>query len=207
MKANVILPWVLALGLGAWAAFSFMNQQKLQNEMALARQEVQQSQKPSVVDDASNAAAQANNEELVRLRKDNEELLKLRAEIHQLRDEKQQLTKQAAAPSQSAQSQAFQNSQIQQLMAENQQLKAQSQVTAAANNMAACINNLRQIDGAKQQWALENQKSANALVTPENLVPYLKAMPTCPAGGVYTLNPVGLHPICNIPGHVLPKQQ
>jgi alanyl-tRNA synthetase len=187
-------------------AIAFLNQQKLQSELAVALQASQQAQKPAAADDSSKAAAQADSEELVRLRKDNEELLKLRAEVHQLRDEKQVLTKQATVPSPNSQSQAYQNSQIQQLMAENQQLKAQSQVKAAADNMATCINFLRQIDGAKQQWALENQKPANALVTPENLLPYIKAMPTCPAGGVYTLNQVGLHPICSIPGHVLPKQ-
>jgi hypothetical protein len=206
MKTNVILPWVLAVGLAAWSVFAFMNQQKLQSDLALVRQE---SQKPQAApDDSSKASAQADAEELVRLRKDNEELLKLRAEVHQLRDEKQQLTKQVNTPAPGAQAQQFQQAQMQQLMAENQQLKAQSQLTATANNMAACINNLRQIDGAKQQWALENQKPASALVTPQNLQPYLpnKAMPTCPAGGVYTLNPVGLPPLCNIPGHVIPKQ-
>ena len=30
-------------------------------------------------------------------------------------------------------------------------------------------------------------------------------LPACPAGGVYTLNPVGVPPICNIPGHAMPK--
>ena len=39
---------------------------------------------------------------------------------------------------------------------------------------AACINNLRAIDGAKQQWALENQKPASALITAADLAPYLQ---------------------------------
>ena len=75
------------------------------------------------------------------------------------------------------------------------------------SQMNACINNLRQIDGAKQQWALEHQKPASALLTAADITPYLKgnALPVCPAGGVYTLNPVGLAPICNIPGHALPR--
>jgi prepilin-type N-terminal cleavage/methylation domain-containing protein len=30
----------------------------------------------------------------------------------------------------------------------------------------ACINNLRQIDGAKEQWALENKKSSGATELP-----------------------------------------
>jgi prepilin-type N-terminal cleavage/methylation domain-containing protein len=48
----------------------------------------------------------------------------------------------------------------------------------------ACINNLRQIDGAVQQWALEN-KSAPSDPAPAHalLVPFLKAAPVCPAAG------------------------
>src|SRR2546428_13741669 len=52
----------------------------------------------------------------------------------------------------------------------------------------ACINNLRQIDSAKQQWALENRRTTD--VTPEEreIEPYLgrgstSPMPGCPAGG------------------------
>jgi hypothetical protein len=69
------------------------------------------------------------------------------------------------------------------------------------------MNNLRQIDGAKQQFALEAQKRPGSLVSTDDLSPYFpnKVFPACPAGGVYTLNPIGLNPICNIPGHVLPK--
>jgi prepilin-type N-terminal cleavage/methylation domain-containing protein len=36
----------------------------------------------------------------------------------------------------------------------------------------ACVNNLRQIDGAKQQWALEQGKTAGTPV-PTDLQPYL----------------------------------
>jgi len=70
-----------------------------------------------------------------------------------------------------------------------------------------CINNLRQIDGAKQQWALENKKSPNAFVSPADIMPYLRGvMPTCPAGGVYTIGLVNASPVCSVPGHALPKQ-
>ena len=72
----------------------------------------------------------------------------------------------------------------------------------------ACINNLRQIDGAIQQWALENRQPATARVTPADVVRYLGGvMPVCPAGGVYTLNTVSTPPTCSVPGHVLPKGQ
>jgi len=37
----------------------------------------------------------------------------------------------------------------------------------------ACLNNLRQIDGAKQQWALENGATAATTVTAANITPYL----------------------------------
>ena len=37
----------------------------------------------------------------------------------------------------------------------------------------ACINNLRQIDGAKQQYALEQGKTGNATVGTTDIQPYL----------------------------------
>src|SRR5436305_14294636 len=40
--------------------------------------------------------------------------------------------------------------------------------------MNACINNLRQIDGAIQQWALEQKKDATATVTFPDISSYLK---------------------------------
>ena len=78
-------------------------------------------------------------------------------------------------------------------------------VTPEQANLNACISNLRQIDGAKQQWALENRKAGSALMTQADLLPYFKGnvMPACPAGGVYSLNPVSVPPICNIPGHTI----
>lgn len=69
----------------------------------------------------------------------------------------------------------------------------------------ACINNLRQIDGAKQQWALEKGKTATDVPTWDDLKPYLRGIPHCPAGGTYTINAVGTPPQCSIPGHVLPQ--
>src|SRR6478609_336651 len=48
----------------------------------------------------------------------------------------------------------------------------------------ACINNLRQIDGAIQQWALEQKQLETATVAEANVTPYLKNAVVCPAGGV-----------------------
>lgn len=69
----------------------------------------------------------------------------------------------------------------------------------------ACINNLRMIDGAKQEWALEKGKQATDVPTWDDLKPYLREIPRCPAGGTYTINAVGTPPQCSVPGHVLPQ--
>ena len=41
------------------------------------------------------------------------------------------------------------------------------------SQMNACINNLRQIDGAKQQWALENKVNQTATPQASDIQPYL----------------------------------
>ena len=63
----------------------------------------------------------------------------------------------------------------------------------------ACINNLRQIDGAKEQWALENKIPAGSSVSPEQLAPYLKGgWPTCPGGGSYVAGDIGAPAQCTL---------
>ena len=79
--------------------------------------------------------------------------------------------------------------------------------TAALQN--ACINNLRQIDGAKNEFALEKGKKKGDPVTEADIKPYLKLdangnLPKCPAGGKYTIGKVGEPPTCSIAGHTLP---
>jgi prepilin-type N-terminal cleavage/methylation domain-containing protein len=76
----------------------------------------------------------------------------------------------------------------------------------------ACINNLRQIDGAKQQWALEKNQKPSASPGASAITPYLGrgasgTFPTCPTGGsTYTVNSVAEKPACpnNALGHILP---
>jgi len=70
----------------------------------------------------------------------------------------------------------------------------------------ACINNLRQIDAAKNQWALEHNKTAEDIATVNDLTPYLKnhQMPVCIAGGTYTLGKVSEPATCSIPNHKEP---
>ena len=71
----------------------------------------------------------------------------------------------------------------------------------------ACINNLRQIDGAKQQWALEHRFSGSNKValTWQDLGPYLKRAPlSCPQGGLYSIGTPNDPPTCSVQYHVLP---
>ena len=72
----------------------------------------------------------------------------------------------------------------------------------------ACINNLRQLDGGKQQWALENKQSDSATPSNTDVAAYLKnnMFPHCPAAGTYTVGAVSTDPTCNAPSnnHVLP---
>ena len=62
----------------------------------------------------------------------------------------------------------------------------------------ACINWLRQIEGAKDQWAVDHNKSTNDIPTWEDLKQYIKDTPTCPAGGIYSINKVGVNAICSL---------
>lgn len=74
----------------------------------------------------------------------------------------------------------------------------------------SCIANLKQIDGANQQWALENKKTDSDMVDAKGSVTYLKGgvAPTCPAGGSYTIAVlVSNAPTCSLSatlGHSLP---
>ena len=75
--------------------------------------------------------------------------------------------------------------------------------TTAQKN--ACINNLRQIDGAKEQWALEKKQAPGAAVVDSEVEAYMKGgAPKCPAGGTYSYNNVDTDPACDIAEHVLP---
>ena len=73
----------------------------------------------------------------------------------------------------------------------------------------ACINNLRQIDGAKQTWALENKASQTVTPTIANIQPYMGrgingTAPTCPADSSssfatsYNINDLQTAPSCLI---------
>ena len=64
----------------------------------------------------------------------------------------------------------------------------------ATSQENACINNLRQIDAAKNKWALEKAKKPTDVPTKEDLLPYLRRWPVCPDGGTYTIGAVSEKP-------------
>ncbi len=71
----------------------------------------------------------------------------------------------------------------------------------------ACVNNLRILDAAKEEWAMVNNLAEGSVPGEADIKPYLgrEFWPVCPAGGVYTLQPIGVNPTCSINGeHVLP---
>ena len=79
-----------------------------------------------------------------------------------------------------------------------------------------CIANLKQIDSAKEQFAMDTKKDTGAAVVQADLVNastttpgYIKSFPVCPSSGAYTIGNVGTNPSCSKSavadgGHVLP---
>lgn len=62
------------------------------------------------------------------------------------------------------------------------------------------------MDGAIQQWTLEQKKNPDEKVMFNDITPYLKNPVTCPQGGNYTVGPAVSNGVtCSFPGHVLPR--
>ncbi len=88
---------------------------------------------------------------------------------------------------------------------------ARARTTSQQNS---CINNLRQIDGAKQTWALEHYIAATNTPQDSDVQPYLGRsgtygiLPFCPSDSSssfdtsYTMNNLQVPPACQInPNH------
>ncbi|HEX4120874.1 MAG TPA: type II secretion system protein [Verrucomicrobiae bacterium] len=84
--------------------------------------------------------------------------------------------------------------------------------------MNACISNLHNINGAKQQWALEQRKMTSDTPLGSDLQPYLGqaaagSLPSCPLDGArtfatsYSPQSVAEKPLCLIVSatHILPN--
>ena len=203
-----LLPWLCALGLLGGVVFLSSSNQRLTREVAELRQESSQVQEVRAeLEQLKTTSMPAQAEQIAQLRRDNQDLLKLRKEVRQLREDKKQLSQQAQAAqteAQAAQSHAIA------LSADLQAVQTAAQqptlITPQQQWVNACINNLRQLDGAKQQWALEGKKEGRDIPTEREITEYLKdGIPKCPAGGVYTLGSVEVVPTCSVAGHALPE--
>jgi hypothetical protein len=204
MKLSIILPWILATGALCGVAWFYGEGQKKNAEIAALHASADDLQKVRAeLDELKASQGAASNSDLAQ--REHDELIRLRKQIAETRMQNQQLSDQAK----SAQAQA-QNAQDQLQQAQARQAQpnpAPNAVNSEQMMALACISNLRMIDAAKQQWALGNGKPNGTLMTPQDLTKYLpnNAFPSCPAGGTYTINPVGIPPLCTVPGHTLTK--
>ena len=85
-----------------------------------------------------------------------------------------------------------------------------------ASRAKACVANLKQIDSAKEQWAMDTRASSGAAgpamtVLTAATTGYIKSTPVCPSSGTYTVNAIGTNPVCSVSGtpgdplaHLLP---
>jgi competence protein ComGC len=77
----------------------------------------------------------------------------------------------------------------------------------------SCMANLKQIEAAKEQWAMDHQVPLTGvepadtdLYGPDS---YIRSAPVCPSAGTYTLGDMATPPVCSIgttasPAHTLP---
>jgi hypothetical protein len=72
----------------------------------------------------------------------------------------------------------------------------------AEKHRRACVENLRDIEGAKEQFAFDHEGAAPADFNA--LMPnYLDRMPVCPSGGAYDLGDLQTQVQCSAEGHGL----
>src|SRR5213594_1269544 len=78
----------------------------------------------------------------------------------------------------------------------------------AVSSRNACVTNLEQLKRLKQEWATKNLKSSDDTPTYKDLFGQA-GVPTCPAGGTYTLGRVKDDPVCSFgpPEHCLPPRR
>jgi len=215
-----LVPWLALLAVAATAGVvifrMYSANQAREREIAALRAELKELE-----------AVRAEAQELPRLRaaadkmeavkKEAEDLPRLRGEITRLRVEQQQFAK-AQAEVQRLQG-ALQQQQDQAAELRAQQAPAtatappagapippevQAAQTRALRN--ACIANLKQLDGAKATWALENKKSGSEIPVDEDLFGpklYIREKPVCPANGSYLLLSVETKPVCTVHGNAL----
>jgi hypothetical protein len=166
---------------------------RTENQSLVAQQAV-------LTKERDNALAEvvAKADQLESQKQDQSELLRLRREVGQLR------TQQTELANVRDENQRLRTATVQSRRQPSGQPQSISVEEIQRNE---CINNLRQIDGAMQQCALENNMTVTSVVTAEQITPYLVRpngqFPRCPSGGTYTFGSVTNLPTCSIPGHAL----
>src|SRR6266567_3991120 len=78
----------------------------------------------------------------------------------------------------------------------------------SVSQKSACIANLKQMEGAKATWALEQKKALSDTPLSSDIYgtdKYIRDEPGCPGGGTYSLNQVDTKPSCSkaTEGHTL----
>jgi len=214
MKLKDYLLWLCVVVLLVTEVFLLSaNRQRDAARVQLREVQTQLDQAQTQLDQLKNSSVATLSADNARLRTENQALTqklnRLQGESRQSQQQVQKLTQQLETSHNTVQQQ---QQQLQQMQEETQQTSTTPETSAdpnasAATQLNACVNNLREIDAAKQQWALENSRPANAVPRPQDLLPYLPdgLFPVCPAGGVYAINAVGVPPTCSVPGHVLPQ--
>ena len=189
------LPWLCVVMLLLGEAFLF-NANRQKNAAAAAAHDAQQQAAllQSQLDQSRLSSATETGNENDRLRRDNKNLSDKLAAA-------QNTIKQMAVTNALL---VATNEQLMLALEMFAQQQSQMDTSTADAQRTECLNNLRQIDAAKQQWALENGRSASAIPTSVDLLPYLpNGFPVCPSGGRYTINAVSDLPTCSVPGHTL----
>ena len=79
-----------------------------------------------------------------------------------------------------------------------------------SSRQKACIANLKQIESAKEQWAMDTRAAKDAAAPGDAVLygadGYVKTIPVCPSSGAYTPGAMNVRPVCSLTadGHTLP---
>lgn len=71
----------------------------------------------------------------------------------------------------------------------------------------SCVSNLKQIQSAKEQWAMDTKADSAGVPGEADLYGgdlYIKVEPLCPSSGTYTIGSVADDPTCDYAGTVAP---
>jgi hypothetical protein len=208
---KTILPWLLAVLLGAALAFGYTVLQQKNSEITQLTQQLQ-ALDALKAENESLKLVQADAKELERLRKENLEIYRLRNENAQLRSNNKPKSPSVAGLSNVSNFSGDPQTQIEQLQKENLQLHSEIEefqtLLARQGKGRDCITNLRVIQGAKERWAQEQGRAPSDVPTDADLFGEGRSIaerPVCPQGGFYNINAVGSPPTCSYPGHIMPQ--